>query len=1011
MIRVLYVDDEASLLELAQHFLGESKDISLVTSLKANDGLDHVRSGNIDVVVSDYSMPEMDGLAFLKEIRRSGNNIPFILFTGKGREEVVIQALNEGADFYLQKGGDPRPQYIELAHKIRHAAERRSSNKALKDSEARSRRAEEKAKFGHWELHLNDMSMTASPGAMKIYGLTGGKWSHEEVRDVVLPAFREKMDRAIDDLVVRGMPYDVEFQICRKGDGQIVDMHSQAEYDQDRKIIFGVVQDVSDRVKVEKELFKKNEELNASYMQIGLSEEELRQTLEDLIEQQEGLSASELRFRKVFETLPIGLWLADKNGNLLSGNPAGQKIWEANPHVGQGDYGVFKAWRMPSGEMVMPDDWALGHAVNEGKITENELLKIEAFNGKHKYILNWALPLRSDRGAIIGAFVINQDITETTEVLQALKQSEEKYRALLRYSSDPIFNFNPDETYGFVNEAFAKQFGKIPEDIVGKTPHFLFPHDEAERRLQLVRKVFKTKERGEIEVKVSTVNGEVRYYLTIVDPIKDENGSVITVSCISKDITERKRAEEELRESKTRMHTLVHTIPDLIWLKDKDGVYLSCNSIFERFFGAREEDIVGRTDYDFFDRTEADFFREHDHNAMKAGKPTINEEWVTFKDDGHRSLLETIKTPMYDAKGAFIGVLGIGRDITERKVAEEALRKNQKMYRAILDNAGIGLGYWDMDGRLILMNSIATEHLKGTPEDFIGKNIKEIFGEEAGNSYLERMKKTLRSDEPMEYEDQVELPGRTACFISIYNKVQDHDGKDNGVLILSHDITERKMMEEALHLANRKLFLLDGISRHDTLNKLNVLNGYVHLLESTPLSDEQRSSLKKISSSSETISNIARFTKQYQEIGMKSPIWQELSACFERAGSSMNLGDVRLIQSGTKVAVLADPMFENVIMNLIDNAMRHAKGLTTIKVSFEESQTEGKLIIEDDGAGLTQREKEHLFQPGYGKNSGFGLFLCREILEITGMKIEEVSSIGNGARFEISMSRKNYKKN
>ncbi len=143
------------------------------------------------------------------------------------------------------------------------------------------------------------------------------------------------------------------------------------------------------------------------------------------------------------------------------------------------------------------------------------------------------------------------------------------------------------------------------------------------------------------------------------------------------DITERKRAEEALINSETRLHTLIQTIPDIIWLKDKDGVYLSCNSMFERFFGAREADIVGKTDYDFVDRELADAFCGHDREAMAAGKPISKEDWITFADDGHHALMEAIKTPMYDARGTLIGVLGIGRDITERKRIEDALRESE----------------------------------------------------------------------------------------------------------------------------------------------------------------------------------------------------------------------------------------------------------------------------------------------------------------------------------------------
>ena len=96
------------------------------------------------------------------------------------------------------------------------------------------------------------------------------------------------------------------------------------------------------------------------------------------------------------------------------------------------------------------------------------------------------------------------------------------------------------------------------------------------------------------------------------------------------------------------MRTLLETLPDIVWLKDPDGIYLNCNPRFEQFFGARESEIVGKTDYDFVDRELADFFREKDRAAMAAGKPSMNEEEITLASDGHRELLETIKTPMFD---------------------------------------------------------------------------------------------------------------------------------------------------------------------------------------------------------------------------------------------------------------------------------------------------------------------------------------------------------------------------
>jgi len=112
------------------------------------------------------------------------------------------------------------------------------------------------------------------------------------------------------------------------------------------------------------------------------------------------------------------------------------------------------------------------------------------------------------------------------------------------------------------------------------------------------------------------------------------------------------------------LRALVSTIPDLIWLKAQNGSYLACNAMFERFFGATEAEIVGKTDFDFIDKELAESFRENDRKAMLAGGPSTNEEWVVFADDGHRALLQTIKTPMLDSGGRLIGVLGIARDIT-----------------------------------------------------------------------------------------------------------------------------------------------------------------------------------------------------------------------------------------------------------------------------------------------------------------------------------------------------------
>ena len=139
MISVLYVDDEEGLLELGKLFLEKSGQFRVDTVTSADEALRILKSTSYDAIVSDYQMPDMDGIALLKAIRTEFSDLPFIIFTGKGREEVVIEAFENGADFYLQKGGQPRPQFLELGHKITAAVRRRKAEKALLESENRYR--------------------------------------------------------------------------------------------------------------------------------------------------------------------------------------------------------------------------------------------------------------------------------------------------------------------------------------------------------------------------------------------------------------------------------------------------------------------------------------------------------------------------------------------------------------------------------------------------------------------------------------------------------------------------------------------------------------------------------------------------------------------------------------------------------------------------------------------------------------------------------------------------------
>jgi PAS domain S-box-containing protein len=168
---------------------------------------------------------------------------------------------------------------------------------------------------------------------------------------------------------------------------------------------------------------------------------------------------------------------------------------------------------------------------------------------------------------------------------------------------------------------------------------------------------------------------------------------------------------ERLEAERTRLRTLLKTIPDMVWLKDAEGVYLFCNPSFEPLCGTTEENIVGRTDYDFVDKELGDFFRERDRIAAEAGKPTTNEEWLTFKDGSYRGLYQTTKTPMVDKQGKVIGVLGVARETTERYLAEQRLRESEERFRKLFEQTREAILLID-DGYFVDANGAALEMLR-----------------------------------------------------------------------------------------------------------------------------------------------------------------------------------------------------------------------------------------------------------------------------------------------------------
>jgi signal transduction histidine kinase len=228
-------------------------------------------------------------------------------------------------------------------------------------------------------------------------------------------------------------------------------------------------------------------------------------------------------------------------------------------------------------------------------------------------------------------------------------------------------------------------------------------------------------------------------------------------------------------------------------------------------------------------------------------------------------------------------------------------------------------------------------------------------------------------------------------------------------IVLQNDIAERRKVEAALAAVNQKVSLLSQITRHDISNRVFALLANIDLARDEAENTRFKDTLEKLELISRSIQNQIAFTRDYQEIGAQAPAWHKVAPMVALAADQLNVGGVTIRNQLSDTAIFADAMISKVFYNLIDNALTHGDHVTTIVFSTEETSEGLLLICEDNGVGIPPQDKTRIFAKEFGRDSGLGLFLIREILSITGITIRETGDYGKGARFEMHVKKDYYR--
>jgi len=610
---------------------------------------------------------------------------------------------------------------------------------------------------------------------------------------------------------------------------------------------------------------------------------------------------------------------------------------------------------------------------------------------------------------------------EREQAMERLRQSEEHFRLLTENASDVVFMMSlPGMHFEYISPASARLFGYTPEEFQ-RDPALAqeMIHPDSRGRFAQQLECFKAGDvPPDLEYRIIHKSGALRWMHQRNTPVYSRSGRrrMIAVQGVVTDITERKRVEAQLDNERIRLQTLVKTMPELVWLKDCEGTFLGCNPQFERFFGAKECDIVGKTDYDFVDRELADFFRQKDREAMAAGGPSINEEWITYPDTGERVLLETIKTPIRDDAGQLIGVMGIGRDITARKQDEEELRFKNALLMTENEVSIEGLLVVDEEVKIISHNRRFCD-LWDVSED----TVKACDGEQVLQMMMMQMLKPdvfvdkiddLFKHREASYHGETELQdGRVYEYYTspMFGARQEYYGR----IWYFRDVTEQKQAARNLARSYTELQRLSlrienarsderakiALNLHDEMGAmLAAMKMRVSWLASklpnglTQLKEEATQINELVSGAIQTMHHIVSQLRPdlLSEEGLAAAIGDYVKQFRQHTKLECNLvlpeHEFRLDEDQSLTVF-------RILQESLNNVVKHAQA-SRVDIVFAEQSKSLSMLVKDNGIG---------FDADAQKEQSYGLLGIRERALMVGGKARITTKPGKGTRVSVSL--------
>ncbi len=473
---------------------------------------------------------------------------------------------------------------------------------------------------------------------------------------------------------------------------------------------------------------------------------------------------------------------------------------------------------------------------------------------------------------------------------------------------------------------------------------------------------------------------------------------------LEEEITERKRAEDALRESETKYRTYIENSPVGIFILDSMGRYRDVNASACSILGYSREELISLSIRDLVPANSLTKSLSNLKKLQVDGFLATESALLKKNGDTLPVTLNAVRLP----DGTFLGFCS---DLTERKRAEDALRQSEIYLSSILRSAPIGIGV--TSHRIIrTINDRICEMLGYTAEELTGKSTRFVYPtQEDYDDVGEANKAQIRDKKSGSLETRWQKKDGMIIEVLLASTPLDSADLSSGITFTALDITDRKTVENTLVRVNQKLNVLSQLTRNDLTNQIFVLSSYLELAKHQ-LAGQERiiETLQKGVHAIRSINETIEYSKDFQDMGAKPPKWQNMKLVLLMGLSHISIGNIQHSLETENLEIFADPLLEKVCQRLFTNSVKHGEHVTRIRVWHKITSDKATIFFEDDGIGITQERKDQIFlRNESARTSMRSLVFVREILDITDITIKETGEPGKGARFEMTVPKRMWK--